>query len=198
MGFLENAAEGLSGLGLVGLVTVSFLEASIFPIPPDIILIPLVLMDPGNALLYGLASTFSSACGSLLGYLIGVRVGRPVAERLLRPGQLERAESLYQRYGLMAVAIAAFSPIPFKVFTITSGLLRLERLPAFFMVSLLGRAARLLPEALLIGLWGREALTLVEENLTLFSVLGALTIASGYFLYRWLTRRRGEPAPDSS
>lgn len=199
MGFLEEAVESLSGLGLAGLVVISFLEASVFPIPPDVVLIPLVLIDPGNALLYGVASTLSSAAGALLGYLIGLRLGRPVAERLLRPGQLERAESMYRRYGLLAVAVAAFSPIPFKVFTITSGLLRLGNLPAFLAVSILGRGARLIPEAILIGLWGREAITLVEENLTLSSIIGALILIVAYILYRRLTTRRtGETSQDNS
>lgn len=191
--------QNLSSLGLVGLIIVSFLEASVFPVPPDVFLIPMVLMDPSNALLYGLASTLSSAVGAFLGYFLGLKLGRPIVVKLVKPSQIDNAEKMYQQYGLLGVAIAAFSPIPFKVFTITSGLLRLNRLPAFFLVCLVGRAARLVPEAILVGLWGREAVKIVEENITFFSVIGVAIVVATYLLYRKLvTRRRGEPYQDNS
>lgn len=199
MSIMEDLVIHFSSLGLVGLIIVSFLEASVFPIPPDVFLIPMVLVDQPNALLYGLSSTFSSAAGAFLGYYIGLKLGRPVAEKLLKPNQIDKAEKIYQQYGLLGVAIAAFSPIPFKVFTITSGLLRLGRLPLFFLVCVLGRAARLVPEAILLGLWGKDALRIVEENLTIFSIIGVIVIVMTYIGYKYLiTRRREELSQDSS
>lgn len=190
MSFIEDLLHHFSSLGLIGLIIVSFLEASIFPIPPDVFLIPIVLLDPSNALIYGLASTFSSAFGAFLGYYIGLKLGRPIVEKLLKPSQIYRAEMVYQQYGLLGVAIAAFSPIPFKVFTITSGLLKLNRLPAFFIVCVLGRAARLVPEAILVGLLGRDAIKIVEENIMLFSIIGAVILILTYLGYRYLTSQR--------
>jgi len=199
MSLVEGLVQNLSSLGLIGLIIVSFLEASIFPVPPDVFLIPIVLVDPSNALLYGLASTLSSAFGAFPGYFLGLKLGRPIAVKLLKPSQIDKAEKIYQQYGLLGVAIAAFSPIPFKVFTITSGLLRLNRLPAFFLVCIVGRAARLIPEAILVGLWGREALKIVEENIMFFSVIGVVIVVATYILYRKLvTRRTGEPYQDNS
>jgi len=189
MSIIEDLVHHFSSLGLLGLIIVSFLEASVFPIPPDVFLIPVVLLDPSNALLYGLASTLSSAFGAFLGYYIGLKLGRPVAEKLLKPSQIHRAETIYQQYGLLGVAIAAFSPIPFKVFTITSGLLKLDRLPAFFIVCILGRAARLIPESILVGLLGENAIKIVEENITLFSVIGGVILILTYFGYRRLAGR---------
>jgi len=190
MSIIEDLVHHFSSLGLLGLIIVSFLEASVFPIPPDVFLIPIVLLDPSNALLYGLSSTFSSAFGAFLGYYIGLKLGRPIAEKLLKPSQIYRAEIVYQQYGLLGVAIAAFSPIPFKVFTITSGLLKLDRLPAFFMVCILGRAARLIPEAILVGLLGKNAIKIVEENITLFSIIGGVIFILTYFGYRYLASQR--------
>ncbi|MCL7401648.1 MAG: DedA family protein [Thaumarchaeota archaeon] len=190
MSIIEDLVHHFSSLGLLGLIIVSFLEASIFPIPPDVFLIPIVLLDPSNALLYGLASTLSSAFGAFLGYYIGLKLGRPIAEKLLKPSQIHRAEIIYQQYGLLGVAIAAFSPIPFKVFTITSGLLRLDRLPAFFIVCILGRAARLIPESILVGLLGENAIKIVEENIILFSVIGGIILVLTYLGYRYLANQR--------
>lgn len=199
MSLTESLIVHFSSLGLTGLILVSFLEASVFPIPPDVFLIPIVLVDPSNALLYGLSSTFSSAAGAFLGYYIGLKLGRPIAEKLLKPSQIDKAEKIYRQYGLLGVAIAAFSPIPFKVFTITSGVLKLGRLPLFFIVCLLGRGARLVPEAILVGLWGREAVRIVEENLTFFSIIGVIILVLTYLGYRYLaTRRRVEPSQGNS
>lgn len=199
MTLIEALLQNISSLGLIGLIVVSFLEASIFPVPPDVFLIPIVLVDPSNALLYGLASTISSALGALFGYYIGLKLGRPIAIKLLKSSQIDKAEKMYHQYGLLAVAMAAFSPIPFKVFTITSGLLRLNRLPAFFVVCVIGRAARLIPEAILIGLSGRGAVKIVEENITFFSIVGVIIVVLTYVSYRKLvTRRRGEPYQDNS
>ncbi|MEN2975055.1 MAG: YqaA family protein [Candidatus Caldarchaeales archaeon] len=199
MSILEDLVFHFSSLGLFGLVLVSFLEASIFPIPPDVFLIPLAIVDSSNAILYGLASTISSALGALLGYFIGLKLGRPIAEKIIKPSQIMKAEKLYRDYGMLGVAISAFSPIPFKVFTITSGLLRLGRLPTFFIVCLLGRGARLVPEAILVGLWGDQAIKIIEENIVPFSVIGVVVVILTYLSYRYLTtHRRGEPYLDSS
>ncbi|MCX8193127.1 MAG: VTT domain-containing protein [Nitrososphaeria archaeon] len=192
MSLFEDLVQSLSSLGLIGLIVVSFFEASIFPVPPDVFLIPLVLVDSSNAIWYGLASTISSAFGALLGYFIGLKLGRPIVEKFLKPSQIMRAERIYQKYGLIGIAIAAFSPIPFKAFTLTSGLLRFNRLPVYFIVCLLGRAARLVPEAILVGLWGDEAIMLIEENIVLFSIIGVIIVIATYALYRYITTRQRE------
>ncbi|MEM3952377.1 MAG: VTT domain-containing protein, partial [Nitrososphaerota archaeon] len=109
---LDLLVSYFSSLGFTGLVIISFLEAFIFPIPPDVFLIPLVLVDPANSLLYGFSATLSSSFGALVGYVIGLKLGRPIAEKLLKPSSIMKAEQVYRKYGLIAVFVAAFSPIP--------------------------------------------------------------------------------------
>ncbi|MCF8884303.1 MAG: VTT domain-containing protein [Nitrososphaerota archaeon] len=180
---LDLLVSYFSSLGFTGLVIISFLEAFIFPIPPDVFLIPLVLVDPANSLLYGFSATLSSSFGALVGYVIGLKLGRPIAEKLLKPSSIMKAEQVYRKYGLIAVFVAAFSPIPFKAFTITSGLLRLSNLAGYFIVCLAGRGVRLISEAVLIGMWGREAVKLVEENFTLISWISVSLIIIATVIY---------------
>ncbi|MCD6359386.1 MAG: DedA family protein, partial [Armatimonadetes bacterium] len=89
---LEWARQNLIPLGVPGLIAVAFAESSFFPIPPDVILIPLALLDPKNAIFYGLLTTISSAFGALFGYWIGLRGGRPILKKIASEGSIRKAE----------------------------------------------------------------------------------------------------------
>ncbi len=172
-------------IGDAGLFILAFLESSVFPVPPDVLLIALALANPALALYYATIATIGSVLGGVAGYYIGLKGGRRVARRIFSEHMLERADDYFKEYGVWAVLIAAFSPIPYKVFTIASGIFRLN-LRGFIVASMIGRGARFYAEAVLIMLWGEQILSFIDENLELVSIVVALAIIA----YIVLRRRR--------
>ena len=104
--------------GLVGLFVVSFAESSFFPVPPDVMLIPLCLARPRASMLYATVATVSSVLGAVFAYLVGARGGRPLLLKFTSQDGLSKIQGLFKRFGGWAVGIAAFTPIPFKVWLI--------------------------------------------------------------------------------
>ncbi len=177
-------------LGVPGLFVISFVEASFFPVPPDVILIPLVLHDPGGGLLYGFVATLGSVLGALFGYLIGLKGGRPLAVKIVGEDRICRAEDYFNKYGVWMVGLAAFTPIPYKVFTITSGALKLKNLRGFVVASVIGRGGRFIAEAVIIMLYGEAIINFMKtyfEYLTL-AVAGIVVIflAIRYRKHLWM------------
>ena len=186
---LEWARLHLVPLGIPGLIVTAFTESSFFPIPPDAILIPLVLLNPRNAVLYGLVATVSSTAGALLGYWIGLKGGRPILLKLTGEKSVKKAEELFNRYGAWAVGIAAFTPIPYKVFTIASGVFMLRNLKAFILASILGRGGRFMAEAVLIMLFGEEILSFLSAHFELITILVGAAVIFFLAVYSLLRRR---------
>jgi len=122
--------------GLAGAFVIAVLESFIFPVPTATFIAPFTAMgiDPVTIIL---VATAGSLIGAVIGYALGLKLGRPVAERLFRK-HIPRVEKWYDRWGAWAVLIAAFSPIPFKVFTWTSGIFGLD-FRKFLLASLVGR-----------------------------------------------------------
>lgn len=122
----------------------SFAESSFFPIPPDVMLAPMALARPERAWHYALLTTLTSVAGGLLGYFIGL-LGFGMIETWLQTsrywGAYETATVWFGEWGVVAVLIAGFSPIPYKVFTIAAGALSMALLP-FALASVVGRGAR--------------------------------------------------------
>lgn len=122
----------------------SFAESSFVPIPPDLMLAPMCLASPARAWRFALLTTVTSVAGGLFGYLIGYFAFEAIEPLLRDTGHWDRyriALVWFERWGFWAVFIAGFSPIPYKVFTITAGALSMALLP-FTMASLIGRVAR--------------------------------------------------------
>ncbi len=136
----------------------SFAESSFFPIPPDVMLAPMVLANRHRAWYYATLTTIMSVLGGLLGYAIGMflfdQLGQPLIEVYQAEEKFQRVVSWFNHYGVWVVFIAGFSPIPYKLFTVTSGVLALALVP-FTIASLVGRGARFY---LVTGLlyWGGE------------------------------------------
>ncbi len=124
---------------------ISFTEAVIFPVPPDLLLIPMVLADKSKAWRYALLTTVGSVLGGLVGYLIGVflfdTIGRVVIEFYGLGSYFDSMAEWYENYGIWIVLVSGFTPIPYKVFTIASGVFAMAILP-FLLFSLIGRALR--------------------------------------------------------
>ncbi len=125
------------------LVGVSVFESFIFPLPTAMLMIPMVLATPNKATRLALITTLMSVFGAVIGYLLGwgaMSVIEPWIEKMGWLPQLDMARVEFEKYGVLAVAIGAFTPAPFKIFTITAGVLSMSFIP-FLLVSLVGRGA---------------------------------------------------------
>lgn len=140
------------------LALLSFSESSFFPIPPDVMLAPMVLTQRNKAWYFAALTTITSVLGGIFGYLIGLflfeEVGRPLIEFYHAQQKFLTVQSWFNEYGVWVVFLAGFTPIPYKLFTVTSGVLTLAVLP-FVAASLIGRGARFFLVAGLLY-WGGE------------------------------------------
>ena len=135
----------------------SFAESSFFPVPPDVMLAPMSLAKPDKALYYALLTTVTSVLGGILGYFIGIFAFDLIEPILHNYGYYDRyelAKNWFESWGVWAIFIAGFSPIPYKVFTIASGVVGMAFLP-FVVASFIGRGLRFFMVAGLMA-WGGE------------------------------------------
>lgn len=191
MAWLQNiikwSKETFLPLGWFGLFIVAFAESSFFPVPPDILLIPLCLVTPELGLVYALISTIGSVLGACFGYWIGLKGGRPILRKIARR-KSEKVEKYFQRYGAWAVGIAGFTPIPYKIFTIASGVFKIDFRKMIF-ASIISRGGRFFLEAVFIMLFGEEIIWFIENYFGLFSFL----LVAGVIVvwYAWKRIRKG-------
>jgi len=137
------------------LAGVSFAEASFFPIPPDVLMIPMIFRRPERAWHFALLATVGSVVGGLAGYVIGYFLFEMIEPWLLSLGYgatLEQVQAFFRDYGVWVVFAAGFSPIPYKLFTLTAGAMAMPLLP-FLLASLVGRGSRFFLVAA-ISRWG--------------------------------------------
>lgn len=180
--FLDQSRLFFENLGPLGLFLLAFIESSVFIIPPDTLLILLVLATPASGLFLALICTIGSTLGGLFGYALGYYGGRPVLERIVKEDKIEKVNSLYEKYGVWAVAVAGFSPLPYKVFTISSGLFKLN-IFAFTIASFLSRGARFFMVAIFLMIFGQSFV----DNIHTYIIVGSIIMIVGivaYFIYR--------------
>ena len=137
----------------------SFAESSFFPIPPDVMLAPMSMAKPARALWFATLTTVASVLGGMFGYLIGMfafELVAPWIESGRYASAFAQAQQWFDEWGFFAIFAAGFSPIPYKVFTITAGVLGMPLLP-FLLASLVGRGLRFFLVALLMA-WGGESM----------------------------------------
>ena len=171
---------------LAALLLLTFSESTFFPIPPDPLLIAIGVANPSSAIWVAALVTFASVAGAYVGHFLGRRVGRPLLYRLVSEDKVTRAESLFNRYGAWAILVAAFTPIPYKVFTILAGVLDLPIRP-FLLASLIGRGARFLTIGILIFIFGDEIQDFVDQQfelLTIAAAVGLVVVLGVYLVYR--------------
>ncbi|MCR4424799.1 MAG: DedA family protein [Firmicutes bacterium] len=152
----------LTRAGIASLFALSVVEAVIFPVPPDTLLIPMSAARPALALVYAAVTTVGSVIGAVLGYTLGLKGGRPILARLASRDRIAAARALFARYDMWAVGVAGFTPIPFKLVTVISGVLRLP-LRRFVFASFVSRGARFFLEAWLIALFGPQVVDFIGE-----------------------------------
>jgi len=169
--------------GELGLFTVAFMESSFFPIPPDLLLIPLCLLNPAAALWFALICTAGSVFGALFGHWMGEKGGRPLLEKFVSGYKIEMVERYFAKYGAWAIGIAALTPIPYKVFTITSGILRF-RVPKLIIASVIGRGARFFAEATIIMIWGEGIIAFMSKYFEIITLIAVVMAGAIYVIYK--------------
>lgn len=162
---------------------VSFAESSFFPIPPDVMLIPMVLADRKRAFLIATVCTVASVLGGMFGYLIGYALYEALAEPILRAygyvDQFQAFEAKYNEYGALIVAMGALTPFPYKITTVFSGMVSMA-FPAFVIASVLGRASRFYLVAGLLYWFGEPIRAFIEKYLGLLTILFFLLLVGGF------------------
>ena len=168
---------------------VSFLESILFPIPPDIFLIPIVLAKKYKWLYLGLVCTFFSILGGSIGYLIGYffwdLIGSQISNFYNANDEIETLRFQFSKYGWFIIFIAGFTPIPYKVFTLGSGLLSFNFF-IFLFCSLISRGLRFITLAYLVNKYGDKSIKLVKKHfvkITLATFLIA-TVVFCFFLVK--------------
>ena len=162
---------------------IALIESSVFPIPPDILLIALALGQPKSALKFAAITTAGSTVGAIVGYGIGfllwASVGQSIIEFYGLTSQYLKAEDWFAMYGVAIVLIAGFSPIPFKVITIAAGAFGLAFIP-FILAALASRGARFFLVAAILR-WGGDRLrNFVEKHFELMTILITLLVVAGF------------------
>lgn len=174
---------------LIALGAVSFAESSFFPIPPDILIIPMVLAARDQAWKIALIATVTSVAGGLAGYAIGAflfdSIGLSILEFYGKVDAYAGFQTLYNEWGVWIVAAAGFTPIPYKVFTIASGALALDPV-VFTVASALSRGARFLILVALLWHFGPPIRNFIERYLPILATLFFVLMFAGFIAIRYL------------
>jgi len=175
--------------GLLALFILAVVESSFFPIPPDVLLIALALGKPRRAFLFAGVCALGSVLGGVVGWWIGhalfETVGRPIVEFYHFQAQFEHVRQLYQGNAFAAIAIAGFTPIPYKVFTIAAGVFEVP-LGTLVLASALSRTGRFVLVAGLIYFLGERVRHFIEKYFDLLTVVFTILLLGGFFLIRFV------------
>jgi membrane protein YqaA with SNARE-associated domain len=162
--------------------SVSFMESSFFPIPPDVMLIPMSLARPDKAYYYATLCTVTSVAGGVLGYFIGAVLYDSIGQWLIQlygyGNKVEAFREAYAQWGTWIILLKGVTPIPYKIVTITSGFAGYN-LFLFIVLSFVARGIRFYAVAFLLHRYGPQARAIIEERLGLWTTLGAALLIVG-------------------
>lgn len=168
---------------------VSFAESSVFPIPPDAMLIPMALARPDQAWRLATICTVASVLGGILGYSLGYFLFEAIAEPVLaaygHADALARFESWFQRWGAAVILVKGLTPIPFKLVTIAAGAAKMD-FATFLLTSAVTRGARFFLLAALIRRFGPGVRDFIERRLVLVTSAAALLLVLGVVALRYI------------
>jgi membrane protein YqaA with SNARE-associated domain len=175
---------------LPALAAVSFIESSVFPIPPDVLIIPMVLAARERAWLIAGVATAGSVLGGLFGYLIGAALfdvlGQPILNLYGYSTEFYEFQARYNEWGAWIVFGAGLTPFPYKVITIASGVMHLD-LGVFIVASVLSRGPRFFLVAALLWRFGAPIQRFIEANLPLLTTVFFLLLFGGFVAIRYLS-----------
>ena len=168
---------------------ISFMESSFFPIPPDIMLIPMCLAKPERAFRYALICTIASVLGALLGYAIGYFLFETVGQAILDfyglGGRFESFAAQFNEQGWIIVLLAGFTPLPFKVITIAAGA---TAMPLYVLIAaaVIARSARFFLVAALLWKFGEPVKRIIDRHFGLITTAVAIVGVGGFIVIRYL------------
>ncbi len=169
------------------LAVVSFAESSVFPIPPDVLMIPMILARPNRAWLIASVALVASVLGGLLGYAIGAlayeQIGQPILASLGKAESMAEFSNKFNDFGFWAVLTAGVTPFPYKVITIMSGWTGMP-LFTFIATSILARGLRFFIVAALLWKFGTPIKEFIEKRLGILTIVFVILLFGGFFLVR--------------
>jgi len=176
----KNAPYALFGI--------AFIESSFFPIPPDVLLIAMVVAQRKKWLLNAAICTAGSVLGALFGYFIGRVLFETAGKLIVDSYHLEAVVAMigrkYQENAFLTIFTAAFTPIPYKAITITAGLFRIS-LPVLIIASIIGRAGRFFLVAGALRIFGERIQNSIEKYFDIFSIVFVILLAGGFLLLKY-------------
>lgn len=171
------------------LALVAFVESSVFPIPPDVLMIPMILARPSRAWLIASVALVASVAGGLLGYAIGAfaydTIGQPILSAMGKGDAMEAFNVRFNDFGFWAVLGAGITPFPYKVITIMSGWTAMP-LTTFVVTSVIARALRFFVVAGLLRAFGAPVRAFIEKRLGLMFTLFVVVLLGGFYMVRFL------------
>ena len=173
----------------LALFVIAFAESSFFPIPPDVLQIALSVSKPKKSFFYAFISSVGSVLGGIFGYFIGLflfdTIGILIINMLGYQSQFQSVGSLYKSYAFLAILTAAFTPIPYKVFTIAAGFWQISLL-TLIIASIIGRSARFFLVALLIYFFGPQIKEVIDKYFNLLTIIFFILFIMGFVAIRYL------------
>ena len=181
LGIFESLQLWFQNHGALGLGLNAWLESFIVVPPPDFLLIALDLANPQKALFYAAMATLGSAFGGLTGWILGRIGGRPFFNWVFRKKKdlFEKVEVMYEKYGTIAVATAALTPVPYNIFAWASGILNMNWF-LFVLISIFGRGARFFLVSTLLMFFGEAIKQYLKEIVLLVSLLLVVFYVAGF------------------
>ena len=174
---------------LPALAILSFAESSFFPIPPDVLLIAMVVAVPMKAFRYAAVCSVASVLGGMFGYLLGWQfmemVGTPIVNFYHLQAQWDKMGGWYEKYNAWAVGAAGFTPLPYKVFTLAAGAFQIN-FPVFVLASLVSRSARFFIVAALIWKYGAPIKIFIEKYFNIVSIVVIVLLFAGFVLVKYI------------
>lgn len=175
--------------GTWALFLLAFCESSFFPIPPDVLLIALAVAIPKKSFKYALVCSAGSVLGGCLGYLIGWQFMAGIGEKIIAfyglTQKIEYIKDLYINYDAWAIGIAGFTPIPYKVFTISAGAFNIN-FPVFIIASTISRSARFFLVGSLIYIFGPRIQTFIDKYFNILAVAFMVLLVAGFVIIKYL------------
>ena len=174
---------------MAALAVVAFVESSVFPIPPDVLMIPMILARPSRAWLVALVALVASVLGGMLGYAIGAfaftEIGQPILASLGKADAMSEFNARFNDFGFWAVLVAGVTPFPYKVITIMSGWTGMP-LATFVATSILARGLRFFIVAALLWKFGAPVRDFIERRLGLVFTAFVALLIGGFLVVRYL------------
>lgn len=178
-----------SHYGTTALAGLSFSESIFFPVPPDPLLMALSLSRPARAFFYAAVCSAASVAGGIAGYLVGLflfeTVGRPILNAYGGMEKYALIQSYYVAYDAWAVGIAGFTPIPYKLFTVTAGAFHISFM-VFLIASTLSRSARFFLVAWMIHRFGHPIRTFIDRYFNMLTFIFFFLLVGGFVLLKWI------------